>query len=423
MVHFGILCPASTSHLNTMLPLAQELKERGHRLTAVGLLDTKARAQAAGLDFQAIGLEEYPIGSTATAMSELGKLSGMTAVRYTIYLFQLITNINLRDAPTCMKALGIEAFLCDQAFSEGATIAEFLDVPFVNICSAAVLNQEPGVPPCVTPWRYRSAVWAYWRNRAAYAVLDWLTRPILECINEYRKGWGFTLQTQSDEGYSQIAQISHQPAEFEFPRQSLPQCFHFTGPFQSQARRDPIAFPYEELTGQPLIYASLGTILSGLPHIFQQIAEACLGLDAQLVISLGGGASPDSLSQLPGNPLVVDYAPQLELLKRAALMITAAGMNSTLESLSNAVPLVAIPITNDQPGIAARIAWTGTGEAISLGRLNASRLRNAIQRVLTQDVYKQNALKLQAAINQSGGVRQAADIIEQAIATGEPVIA
>lgn len=104
-------------------------------------------------------------------------------------------------------------------------------------------------------------------------------------------------------------------------------------------------------------------------------------------------------------------------------MITAAGMNTTLESLSNAVPLVAIPITNDQPGIAARIAWTGTGEAISLGRLKASRLRNAIQRVLTQDVYKQNALKLQAAINQSGGVRQAADIIEQAIATGEPVIA
>ena len=75
MVHFGILCPASTSHLNTMLPLAQELKERGHRLTAVGLLDTKARAQAAGLDFQANGLEEYPIGSTATAMSELGKLT------------------------------------------------------------------------------------------------------------------------------------------------------------------------------------------------------------------------------------------------------------------------------------------------------------------------------------------------------------
>lgn len=61
-----------------------------------------------------------------------------------------------------------------------------------------------------------------------------------------------------------------------------------------------------------------------------------------------------SLPELPGNPIVVNYAPQLELLKIADLTITHAGVNTTLESLSNGVPLVAIPITNDQPGVAAR---------------------------------------------------------------------
>ncbi len=53
----------------------------------------------------------------------------------------------------------------------------------------------------------------------------------------------------------------------------------------------------------------------------------------------------------------------------------------TLESLSNGVPMVAIPIANDQPGVAARIAWTETGEFVRLSRLSVPKLRTAIQQV------------------------------------------
>lgn len=61
------------------------------------------------------------------------------------------------------------------------------------------------------------------------------------------------------------------------------------------------------------------------------------------MISLGGGGSPELLQGMPGSPLVVGYAPQLELLKKATLTITHAGLNTVLESLSNGVPMVAIP--------------------------------------------------------------------------------
>jgi zeaxanthin glucosyltransferase len=110
-------------------------------------------------------------------------------------------------------------------------------------------------------------------------------------------------------------------------------------------------------------------------------------LDAQLVIALGGGSNPASLPHLPGSPLVVGYAPQLELLQRATLTITHAGMNTALESLNNGLPMVAIPIANDQPGVAARIACTGAGEVITLGKLTSYRLQAAVQRVLTEDSY------------------------------------
>ncbi len=147
------------------------------------------------------------------------------------------------------------------------------------------------------------------------------------------------------------------------------------------------------------------------------IAEACRDLDVQLVISLGGGHSLDLLPDLPGKPVVVGYAPQLELLQKTSLTISHARMNTTLESLTNGVPILAIPISNDQPGVAARIAWTGTGEVVPLSKVSVERLRKAINQVLMKGSYKKNALRLQEAIRRAGGVSRAADIIEEVVAS------
>ena len=70
-------------------------------------------------------------------------------------------------------------------------------------------------------------------------------------------------------------------------------------------------------------------------------------------------------TRVPGNH-AVRYAPQLELVKRAAAVVTHAGLNTTLESLAEGVPLVAIPQGNDQPGVAARIAHHGAGVVVPL---------------------------------------------------------
>ncbi|NEP88384.1 MAG: glycosyltransferase [Okeania sp. SIO2C2] len=422
MTHFGLICPGSTGHLNTMLPLGQELKRRGHRVTMIGVLDAEAKTLAAGLEFLAYGTEEYPKGGMAESLNQLSKLSGLAAFRYTINLFKDGANVLLRDAPQVIKNAGVDALLIDQASSAGS-IADFLNIPFITICSAVVLNPDENVPPYLTNWKYSTAWWAKLRNQAGYALYKRLRKPIAQVVAEYRRQWNLPLYSQLGDAYSQLAQISHQPAELEFPRKNLPQWFHFTGPYHYSSSREPVSFPWDKLTGKPLIYASMGTVQNRLIDVFYKIAAACEGLDAQLVISLGGSATPESLPNLPGSPLVVEYAPQLELLKKVTLTITHAGMNTTLECLNNAVPMVAIPIANDQPGIAARIAWSGAGEAVPLKRLTVPRLKNAISQVLTQPSYKQNALRLQKAIDTAGGVTRAADIIEQVVSTGKPVLA
>ncbi|MBD1998722.1 glycosyl transferase family 1, partial [Leptolyngbya sp. FACHB-541] len=106
----------------------------------------------------------------------------------------------------------------------------------------------------------------------------------------------------------------------------------------------------------------------------------------------------------------------------AALTITHAGLNTVLESLTYGVPMVAIPISHDQPGVAARIVWAGVGELLPITRLTAASLQSVIHKVLTQDSYKVQALRLQSAIQNSGKVQQAANVIETVIETRQPVV-
>src|SRR3954467_3225485 len=181
--------------------------------------------------------------------------------------------------------------------------------------------------------------------------------------------------------------------------------------------RPAVEFPFEKLDGRPLVYASMGTLQNRQKHIFGIIAEACAGLDVQLVLSLGGGEKPENMEELAGEPIVVGFAPQLELLKRAALCITPRGLNTALECLSNGLPMVAIPITNDQPGVAARIEWTGTGEMVSVSKLSVARLRTEVQRVLGDQRYRDNAKKLQQAIRSRDSISMAAELIESALRT------
>lgn len=421
MTNITLMCPAASGHLNPMLPLGKELQRRNHYVTFVGFLDAKPKVETAGLEFRAIGELEFPAGAIANEFSKIGKKSGLAALKLTLNSIRQTTIVRLEQAPAVLREIGTEILVIDQVCSGGKAIAELLDIPFISTCGALPLNREPGIPPFNTHWQYSRTFWARLRNRLGYAFLDQIGNPIRQTVAEYRQSWGLSLPSNPNQSYSSFAQISQEPAEFEFPREQLPNCFHFTGPYHSTATRQEVAFPWEKLTGKPLIYASMGTIQNRQQEIFYSIAKACTECDADVVISLGGSCRPEDLAELPGSPIVVEYAPQLELLEKATLTITHAGQNTVLESLTYGVPMVAIPITNDQPGVGARIVWTGTGEVIPLKRLRDDNLSKAIQQVLNHSRYRENARKLQRAISQSGGVNQAANIVEQVAKTGKPV--
>jgi zeaxanthin glucosyltransferase len=120
------------------------------------------------------------------------------------------------------------------------------------------------------------------------------------------------------------------------------------------------------------------------------------------------------LEPLPENVIAVSYAPQLELLEKASLTMTHGGLNTVLDSLSYGVPMILVPLTYEQPAIAARVARIGAGEILPLARVSPARLRTEIKRLTAVEAYRVNARGMAASIRTAGGVVRAVDIIENA---------
>lgn len=336
-------------------------------------------------------------------------------------MMRLAAEVTLRDLPGVIRAAGIDAMLVDQVNPAAGTTAEIAGLPFVKVCNALALNRDPGCPPAVLPWRYRPGPLGRLRNRIGNWFLYRVTSPVRDAINAHRVRHGL-MPRHSEEEPAFLAEIAQQPAFFDFPRSRPEPRLHFTGPWHAVAM-DEVSFPWDRLDGRPLIYASLGTLQNRLAGMFATIAEAITPLDAQLVISLGATDQDATAlaARCPGSPIVVPVAPQLALLPKATLAITHAGLNTALESLTRGVPMVAIPITNDQPGVARRLEWLGVAEVVLPRRLTAARLRQAIVRVLDEPGYRDRARQRARQIAQTDGVARAADIVEQAFRTGRPV--
>lgn len=415
MPHFAISCPPLPGHLNPFCALGRALVRRGHQVTVFSIADAEPMVRREGLRFAALGAEQYPMGSLAPVLNALKQQRGFRSTLFVIRAAARVLRLILEHAPSALRKEAIDAVLADQNEPAAASAAEYLGLPFASICTSLPINREGGIPPSFTNWDYGREPLSKLRNYFGYKIADFLTRDLQATLNEYRKRWGLKSLCSPDDSFSPVAQVAQMPLEFDFPRRMMPPTFHYTGPWFDEAFENSFAgweFAFEKLDGRPIVYASLGTLQSSSNKIFNLIAQACTGLDLQVVISVGAKQG-DDLPKLPGNHLVVRYAPQIALLRRAVLAITHAGMNTTMQALYFGVPLIAIPLAHDQPAIAARLKRTGAGIIFSPSDLAVRKLRFSIDSILQKNSpWQLQAHRMQRAIAEAGGVEQAVDILE-----------
>ncbi len=408
MTHFGIVSPPVPGHLNPMFALAAELREAGHRVTFFQMADVEAPVSSEGFEFHPLGLSSHPPGTLSRSLTRIAHLRGNAAMRFTVGEIAATTEMFCRDLPAAIRRSGIDALLVDQMEPAGALAARYLEVPFVTICNALLMNRDPEAPPPFTSWAYRPGAFARVRNAAGYLASGVVLSPVSKVLARYRKQWHLKSSRHPDGEFSDRLQVSQQPRSFEYPRKNLPRAFEFGGPFRKPGNGGE-GFPWEKLDGRPLVYASLGTLQNRNLALFRIFAEACQALPVQLVISHGRGLGIGEVAELTRlGALVVDYAPQAELLSRASAAVTHAGLNTVLDCLSRGVPMVTIPITYEQPAIAARVAWTGTGKVIRLRQASAEAVREAVTRLLQEKRWRERAGAIADEIAANGGTKAVA---------------
>jgi zeaxanthin glucosyltransferase len=101
-------------------------------------------------------------------------------------------------------------------------------------------------------------------------------------------------------------------------------------------------------------------------------------------------------------------------MDRACLTLTHAGLNTVLDSLAAGTPMIAMPITYEQPAIAARVKASGAGISIPPSRMTVVRLRDSVREVLQESSYRDRARCMAHEIREAGGARKAASVIERA---------
>ncbi|HRI16082.1 MAG TPA: glycosyltransferase [Verrucomicrobiota bacterium] len=415
MAHIGMVVPCWIGHLNPMSALGRELQRGGHRITMISFPDAAERLSRAGLDHQVIGTTAFPEGDWERRTGVLSRLTGFAAAKYTIAWIARVSRVMLAELPETLRNGSFDGVVMDQVCYGAECAADEAGVPLGLACNALPVHFQPDIPVHSETWPWRTDPFSLFRNWVMQSVIITTAKPLFRPIENAQRAKGRPWNTRKylNEVPPTLIQIAQLPACLDFPRRHAPDHFHHTGPWHEAKIPSADGFDWTWLDGRPLIYASLGTLQNGLDHVYQTILDACADLPVQVVVGLGRDHGPRP-QRIPPNSQVLGYAPQLALLKRASLVITHAGLNTTLESLAQGLPMVALPITNEQPGIAARIRHAGVGEFLSLRRLTAARLRATLQQVSSDPSYRKRAQECAAQISHDTGLVRAAALLDEA---------
>jgi MGT family glycosyltransferase len=408
--HFGVLSFTGTGHLNPLIALAQELKSRGHKVTFFERAKIEERVRAAGLEFVAIPTLSH---SKPAPPSCEGPGWRHEIANLFFNLDRITSEVEhyLKETPAIIAEAGVDALLINEIALTGPTVAQLLGLPYFIISTSV---------PHHFGWKSSSWLTGYRFSATALSWLQgWLLEvsalrvrgPIRRALDRFRRNAGLGSAGRIVQEYPCVAHISQLSECLDLPRRRHAGNFYYTGPWLSRDARKMVDFPWDRLDGRPIVYATMGTTRNAQLAILRMIAEACHDLDVQLIISLGNRFDPEELGDLPGKPFVTKFAPQLELLKRAAIAITHGGSNTTSEALMEGTPMVAIPLAYDQPAIAARLKRLKVAEALPVMRLSTARIRRAVARVLIDPKYREAAKRIQSTMQSTHGSKRAADII------------
>jgi zeaxanthin glucosyltransferase len=302
---------SSAGHLNPTTALARQLQSRNHEVVILSLSDAEPCVRAAGLPFLPYGEELFAASrnSAGEVRRQMSVIQGMDGVRFIIEaLGTQMMVAALNSLPAALATARAEAVVVDSHQHYVELIPLSLGLPYIHVSNAVHLDYSGYTPLCFYDWPHETTPAALARNRKGVADIARMLKEANAAVRDYAERGGLKIDWD-DPGstLSPLASISQVPKAFDFESSHWPSQFHHAGPFHDGNGREEVDFPWERLTGEPLIYASMGTQLNDRVDVFRPIAAALARhKDLQLVLSVGDRVELDQIGPAPKNAILIE---------------------------------------------------------------------------------------------------------------------
>ena len=380
-------CIPAHGHTNPTLGVVRELVSRGHQVWYYSYNMLREKIESAGATF--VSCDDYDMEQSLSPKdsARIGKdlaFSTKILVDTTLSLDEMVCADMKRLAPDCIVA--------DSMAIWGKAVAKKLGIPFVsstttfafNQHSAKIMKQSVG-----DLFRMIMAMPKITKQIRRLQSKGYPVKSILDII-------------QNDDNTHTIVYTS---PEFQPCSETFSDKYAFVGPSIRPAV-DRI-----EKKEQKMVYISMGTVNNDMVPLYRQFLSAFEDTNYQVIMSVGSLTSVSELGTLPDNISVFPSVDQIAVLQKADVFISHCGMNSVSESLYFGVPLLMLPQTSEQAGVAERVSQLGAG--IKLTGTDAASVINATEKILADGGYKLHAAEIAAGFRRCSGAKGAADKILQ----------
>ena len=385
MSRIVFFCIPAHGHTNPTLNVVRELVARGHQVWYYSFEPMRQKIEAAGAKF--IPCDEYDSerhiepGDAARLGSDLA-FSTKLLVDTTLAL----------DETVCrhMREIEPDVIVADSMAVWGKAAAKKLGIAFVSSTTTFAFNQQSS---------------RIMKQSGRELIKMLLSMPKLNREVKRLRACGYPVKNVLEliSNDNETHTIVYTSPEFQPCAESFSDKYAFVGPSIRPAESE------FSKNRDKLVYVSMGTVNNDMLPLYHRCIEALKDSGYQVLISAGESADISALGALPANVEVYPSVDQIAVLEKADVFISHCGMNSVSESLYFSVPLVMLPQTKEQQGVAARTEELGAG--LILQELSAESIRAGVERVLSQGEYKANAEKISRSFHACPGAKAAADKI------------
>jgi UDP:flavonoid glycosyltransferase YjiC (YdhE family) len=152
-------------------------------------------------------------------------------------------------------------------------------------------------------------------------------------------------------------------------------------------RLRPVPLPIRprEVTRQPIVYVTFGTLFNSNLGLFRTALEAFAGEPVDVVMTVGRDQDPAELAPFPSNARVEQFIPQAEVLPSCAAIVHHGGAGTTFGALAHGLPQVILPQGADNYEHAAMCESAGAAITLQPEMVTPANLATALRRVLNTD--------------------------------------